>query len=47
MARSEDFLKQLARGDCLFNLDIESAYHPRFCTLLGFELDGVSHVLKK
>jgi PAS domain-containing protein len=46
MARLEDFLKQLARGDCLFTLDIESAYHhvevnPRFCTLLGFELDGI------
>ena len=51
MARLEDFLKQLARGDCLFTLDIESAYHhvevnPRFCTLLGFELDGIFYVYR-
>jgi hypothetical protein len=41
MARLEDFLKQLAQGVCLLTRDIESQI-----TLLGFELNGVSYVLK-
>ena len=51
MSKLEDFCKQLVPEDRLFSLDIESAYHhvevnTRFCTLLGFEFEGVFYVYR-
>ena len=51
MERLADFVKELRRGDRLWSIDLASAYHhieihPRFCTLVGFEFEGVYYVYR-